>query len=185
VLTGTIGKADYRIEVPVAWNGTLFLYSHGLVTPDQPNPAQDAGGPEEVIAPWLMGHGFAIAGSAYSSIVWAVEDAFQDQMALLDFFQRHVGKPKRVIAWGHSLGGLITAGLIQLHPDRFAAAIPICGILAGGIAFANLLLDGAYAFRTLVAPGSDLQLAGSLNSGNLRIGIDAYKEALTTEAGQA
>ncbi len=28
-LTGTIGGAQYRIEVPATWNGTLFLYSHG------------------------------------------------------------------------------------------------------------------------------------------------------------
>ncbi len=186
VFTGTIGKADYKIEVPVAWNGTLFLYSHGLVTPDQPNPAQDAGGPEEVIGPWLLRQGFAIAGSSYGSTLWAVADAFTDQMALLDYFSQHVGKPRRVVAWGHSLGGLISAGLIQLHSDRFAAAISFCGIVAGAVGYANTLLDGAYAFRTLLAPESDLQVAPILNSAtNAQIALSVYNAARATPAGQA
>lgn len=138
------------------------------------------------MAPWLFGHGFAIAGSGYSSSGWAVHDALQDQMALLDFFQQHVGKPKRVIAWGHSMGGLITAGLIQLHPDRFVAAIPLCGLLAGSVAYANTVLDGAYAFRALMASPSDLEVAGiSAPSANLRRAQDAYQSALATQAGQA
>src|SRR5207245_4989437 len=78
--------------------------------------------------------------------------------ALLVYFTKHVGKPKRVIAWGVSLGGIITAGLVQLYPNRFAAAMPLCGVLAGGIATWNTELDAAYAFKTLLAPSSALQL---------------------------
>jgi len=38
--------AAYKIQCPAgAWNGTLFLYSHGYVTPGSANPAQDAGDP--------------------------------------------------------------------------------------------------------------------------------------------
>src|SRR5205823_14180803 len=36
---------------------------------------------------------------------------------------------------------IITAGLVQLHPDLFAAALPMCGVLAGGIANWNGALD--------------------------------------------
>lgn len=186
LITGTIGRADYRIEVPAAWNGTLFLYSHGLVTPNRTNEAQDAGGPEDVMGGWLLSHGFAIAGSAYSTILWAVPDALVDQMSLLDYFEQHVSKPKRVIAWGHSLGGLITAGLIQLHPDRFAGGIALCGILAGGVAYANTWLDAAYAFRTLLAPSSDLQVASVLNPAtNVQNAVDTFNAARSTAAGQA
>ena len=28
-LTGTIGGADYRVELPQRWNGMLVLFSHG------------------------------------------------------------------------------------------------------------------------------------------------------------
>src|SRR5438094_115852 len=155
-LTGAIGAAAYEIDVPTGWNGTLFLYSHGYVAPGASNGAQAA--PVDFARNWLLVHHYAAAGSSYSSTGWALEDAFQDQMALLEYFGSHVGKPKRVIAWGASLGGIITAGLVQLHPDRFAAAMPLCGVLAGGIATWNAELDSAYAFKTLLAPGSSLQL---------------------------
>jgi pimeloyl-ACP methyl ester carboxylesterase len=155
-LSGNIGSAQYEIDVPAAWNGDLLLFSHGYVAPGSSNGVQAA--PTVDARTWLTSHGYAIAGSSYSSTGWAIEDAFRDQMSLLDFFDAHVGKPKRVIAWGVSLGGIITAGLVQLHPERFAAAMPLCGVLAGGVATWNSELDAAYAFKTLVAPQSALQL---------------------------
>src|SRR5207247_10443938 len=98
-----------------------------------------------------------IAGSSYSSTGWALEDAFKDQIALLDLFGSHLGKPRRVIAWGASLGGIVTAGLVQLHPGRFAAAMPLCGVLAGGLATWNAGLGAASAFNALPRPGYALQ----------------------------
>ena len=154
--TGKIGAAAYEIVVPAKWNQTLFLFSHGYVAPGGANGAVAA--PFAAARTWLLDHHYAIAGSAYASTGWAIEDALKDQIALLDFFERRIGKPKRVIAWGGSLGGIITAGLVQLHPDRFAGAMPLCGVLAGGIATWNSELDAAYAFKTLLAPTSALQL---------------------------
>src|ERR1700674_6099114 len=74
-LAGSIGAAKYSIEVPVAWNGTLFLYSHGYVAPGRLNPAADS--PAPIISSWLLDHGYASAGSSYSSSGWALEDAFK------------------------------------------------------------------------------------------------------------
>src|SRR2546423_3619509 len=154
--TGKIGGAAYEIVGPAKWNQPLFLFSHGYVAPGGANGAVAA--PFAAARTWLLDHHYAIAGSAYASTGWAIEDALKDQIALLDFFEKRIGKPKRVIAWGGSLGGIITAGLVQLHPDRFAGAMPLCGVLAGGIATWNAELDAAYAFKTLLAPGSALQL---------------------------
>src|SRR5258708_33291301 len=81
---------------------------------------------------------------------------------------------------------MVTAGLVQLHPDRFAAAMPMCGVLSGAIATWNLELDAAYAFRTLLAPGSSLQLTHiSDPMANLQVALDAFNEASTTAAGRA
>jgi pimeloyl-ACP methyl ester carboxylesterase len=184
VLNGTIGLAEYSIEVPVAWNGTLFLYSHGYVAPGSPKMAIAAPGP--TVSNWLLDHGSAIAGSSYSSTGWALEDAFKDQVALLDLFSQRVGKPKRVIAWGHSLGGIITAGLVQLYPDRFAGAIPMCGVVGGGVAAWNTGLDGAYAFKTLLAPRSTLQLVDITDpAANAQQAIALFNQVGTTPAGEA
>ena len=183
-LTGSIGAAQYRIEVAAAWNGTLFLYSHGYVAPGRINPATDS--PAPLISSWLLGQGFAIAGTSYSSTGWALEDAFKDQIALLDLFTQRLSKPKRVIAWGGSLGGIITAGLVQLYPDRFAGAIPICGVLAGGVASWNTGLDAAYAFKTLLAPASPLQLVGINDpQANLQLAAQIFGAAAATPQGQA
>jgi pimeloyl-ACP methyl ester carboxylesterase len=142
--------ATYLMEVPQHWNKTLFLYSHGYVAPGQPNPAQDVGDP--VTGAWLLEHGYAIAGSSYSSTGWAIAQALPDQIKTLEAFRHLVGHPKRVIAWGHSLGGIITAGLIQRYPHTFSGALPMCGVLAGGVATWNTALDGAFAFQALLDP---------------------------------
>ncbi len=150
-LHGTLQGANYTIEVPADWHGTLVLYSHGYVFADQPplNPAPDA--PDALTASALLQQGYALAGSSYSQNGWALQQAFHDQIALLDFFDQTCGTPTRAIAWGQSLGGIITAGLVQLYPDRFTAALPMCGVLAGGIATWNQALDGALAFNVLLA----------------------------------
>jgi pimeloyl-ACP methyl ester carboxylesterase len=183
-LTGAIGGAAYVIDVPNDWNGTLLLYSHGYVPPGNPGQAQAAPTPEA--SSWLRTNHFATAGSGYSSSGWALEDAFKDQIALLDYFAKHVGPPKRVIAWGASLGGIISAGLVQLYPDRFAAAMPLCGVLAGGIATWNTELDAAYAFKTLLAPGSALQLVHVTDgAANLQLAEQIFSVAEATPQGRA
>ena len=131
--------AKYLIEVPSPWNGTLLLYSHGYVTPGSANPAQDVGDPGT--RAFLLANGFALAGSSYATTGWAIHEALVDQIAVLDLFNAQVGQPTRTIAWGHSLGGIITAGLIQRNPQRFDAALPMCGVLSVGVATWNQALD--------------------------------------------
>ena len=183
-LTGSIGAAAYDIQVPAQWNGTLFLYSHGYVAPGGTNRPQAA--PPGDARTWLLGQHYAIAGSAYSSTGWALEDAFKDQIALLDFFAAHVAKPQRVVAWGASLGGIVTAGLIQLYPNRFAAAMPLCGVLSGGIATWNAELDSAYAFKTLIAPLSALQVIHIRDpESNRKLATELFAAAAATPRGRA
>src|SRR5438094_3102665 len=142
--------ATYLIEVPPNWNGTLFLYSHGFVAPGSSNPAKDVGDP--VTRSYMLSSGFALAGSSYATAGWAIHEALPDQIAVLDLFNQLVGAPKRTIAWGHSLGGMVTAGLIQRYPGRFDAALPMCGVLSGGVAPWKYALDFCFAFIPLLVP---------------------------------
>jgi pimeloyl-ACP methyl ester carboxylesterase len=176
--------ATYLIEVPANWNGTLFLYSHGYVVPGSANPAQDVGDPFTRF--FMLSSGYALAGSSYATTGWAIHEALLDQIAVLDVFKRVFGHPKRTIAWGHSLGGIITAGLIQRHPERFDAALPMCGVLSGGVATWNTALDSEFAFKTLLARGTGLQLVNIANpAANLDIAEVALAEAQATAQGQA
>lgn len=148
--------ATYLIQVPSTWNGTLLLYSHGYVVPGFSNPAVDVGDP--ITGAYLLANGYALGGSSYAGTGWAVQQALPDQIEVLDTFKKLVGTPNRTIAWGHSLGGIVTAGLVQRYPDRFDAALPMCGVLAGSVGTWNQALDSAFAFDVLLGSGSGLKV---------------------------
>ena len=147
--------AAYLMEVPSNWNRTLVLYSHGYVSPGSPNPAYDVG--DGMTGSYLLSRGYALAGSSYATTGWAVQQALPDQIQVLDTFASLVGQPAQTIAWGHSMGGLVTAGLIQQYPTRFAGALPMCGAISGGVGIWNAFLDSEFAFNTLLA-GNQLQV---------------------------
>ena len=100
----------------------------------------------------MLANGYALAGSSYSTTGWAIAQALPDQISTLNAFGSTYGQPKTTVAWGHSLGGIITAGLLQDYPNRFDAALPMCGVLSGGVATWNTALDGAFAFQKLIDP---------------------------------
>lgn len=183
-ITGTLPDgAAYVIDVPANWNGVLLLYSHGYVPPGSPNPAEDVGDP--LTGGVLLNAGFALAGSSYAHTGWAVQEAIPDQMATLAVFQQVVGTPIQTIAWGHSLGGMITAGLVQNFPASFNGAMPMCGVLAGGVGLWNEALDAAFAFNTLVA-GDALQVVHITNpSQDLTAAETFLAAAQATPQGQA
>jgi hypothetical protein len=175
--------ATYTIQCPSgAWNGTLYLYSHGYVVPGASNPAEDAGDP--VTAAWMLAHGYALAGSSYSTTGWAIAAAIPDQINTLNTFDSTYGKPKTTVAWGHSLGGIITAGLLQDDASRFNAALPMCGVLSGGVATWNTALDAAYAFQQLIDPS--IQIVNISNgTANLQAAEAAVAAAQQTASGRA
>ena len=176
--------ATWQIRVPAAWNGTLLLYSHGYRAPGSPNPAQDVSDP--LTGGWLLDHGFALAGSSYASTGWAVKEALADQAAVLDAFEATVGHPRRTIAWGDSLGGIVTAGLVQRIGERLDGALPACGVAAGAVATWNQALDASFAFKVLVAPDSALQLVHITDpTANLAVARQALAAAQATPAGRA
>jgi pimeloyl-ACP methyl ester carboxylesterase len=182
--TGTLNDGStYLLQCPAgAWNGTVFLYSHGYVVPGESNPAQDTS--DQATAEWLLGQGYALAGSSYATTGWAVASALTDQIGTLDAFDAAYGRPKQTIAWGDSLGGMITAGLIQDYPGRFSAALPMCGVLSGGVATWNTALDAAFAFKTLVDPS--IQVVDITNpAGNLEAAEEAVAAAQQTPQGRA
>ena len=154
--TGSIDGAAFKIEIPSEWNGTLVLFSHGYVVPGASNPARDA--PDDLTGSYLLSQHYALAGSAYKTSGWAVQDALHDQIALLNYFGETYGEPERTIAWGHSLGGMITAGLVQRNPERFAGALPMCGVLAGAVGVWNSSLDAEFVAATLLPHDPSLQL---------------------------
>jgi len=176
--------ATYLMQVPSNWNGTLVLYSHGYVVPGFPNPAEDVGDP--ITGAYLLANGYALAGSSYATTGWAIQQALPDQIKVLDTFKTRVGTPTRTIAWGHSLGGMVTAALVQRYPTRFDAALPMCGVVAGGVGTWNQALDSAFAFDVLLGANSGLQVVNITNPNkNIDIAEGLLADAQKTAKGKA
>jgi len=149
------GSAYVR-DVPADWNGTVLLYSHGYVPDGAPNPARNA--PTDAVREALLAAGYAQIGSSYPETGWVIEGALPAQLATLDLFVERFGPARRTIAWGTSLGGMITTGLAERHGHRFAGTLAMCGLEQGAVANWNNTLDPLFAIRALLAPGSTAPL---------------------------
>jgi len=156
-VTGTLPDgATWVADVPARWNGTLLLYSHGfgpLTAADAPNPATSAA---------LLARGYALAGSSYdpNGSMWALDSAVRDQFATVRAVEAGVlpGRPQRVLAFGTSMGGLVSALEAQHGAGRIDGALTTCGIVAGAVNLNNYQLDGEYALAQLLLPGRPVQL---------------------------
>jgi alpha-beta hydrolase superfamily lysophospholipase len=172
------------VEVPDRWNGTLLLFSHGYVLPGSDPVAGDA--PDLTARSWLLDHGYALAGTSFRTSGWAVEEALQDQMQLLTIFRQRYGPPRRTIAWGGSMGGLISAALVEQHPSSFDGGLSMCGVMAGAVGSWNLRLDSAFAFSTLLAGAAALELVRVRDpTAELAMTRQVARQAETTGAGRA
>ncbi|QDX25656.1 alpha/beta hydrolase [Sphingomonas suaedae] len=175
------GGARWDAEVPANWNGTLLLYSRGY----SPVPGDPAAAPKPHRQA-LLDAGYAIAGSNYGSGGWALEQAVPAQRATIAAFAAKHGKPKRVIAWGSSMGGLVSTALAEMKGSGIDGAAPMCASIGGSLGMMNMALDGAYAFRTLVAPDAGVRVTriDDDRANGKRVG-DALADAVKTPQGRA
>jgi dienelactone hydrolase len=153
---GTTWTAD----IPPNWNGTLLLYSHGYLPTfaGAPNVARNAPDPQTAAA--LLAAGYGLTGSSYAAAGWALNTAPRDQLDTLTATIDAIGRrPRRVLAIGTSMGGLVTAKLAETS-GRIQGALATCGIVAGGAALNNYQLDAEFAIAELLAPDQAITLAG-------------------------
>jgi pimeloyl-ACP methyl ester carboxylesterase len=185
VVDGKFGPgALYRLVRPTAWNGSLVLYAHGSVSPDQPLAIPpDA----ELVISLLVPQGFAVAVSSFSANGWVVKDGAQRTHQLLGIFTSKFGRPTSVYVGGASMGGLIAIKLVETYPDAYAGALPACAVSGGTqrlfdyYAHARALFD--FSYPNVLLPGS---------AGDLPPGTDITQDialpaaaAITTNPGPA
>lgn len=156
-LTGTTSDGSQWIaDVPSPWNGTVLLYSHGfgpLVAADAPDPTTQQ---------YLLQEGYALVGSSYdpNGSWWALDTAVGDQFAALSALETQLpAAPRHVIAFGTSMGGLISALEAEQPRTPINGSLTTCGIVAGGVQLNNYQLDGEYAISQLLGSGN-LKLVG-------------------------
>ena len=143
-LSGTLDGTAYRIRVPGNWNGTLLVYCHGSSS----GVLQVAPGTFPVSSPsleeQLLSQGYALAGSFYED---STKEAPLRTLALTNFFNGHIGKPRRTIMSVFLLGGTVTLDLIENHYASYDGAIAVSPVAAGSLNDADweLRFDLAYA----------------------------------------
>jgi hypothetical protein len=183
VITGVIDGAQYRVELPPNWNGTLLLYSHGAYPRDYiPEEIELTNRKES--KPVLLKQGYALAGSLYSKPYgFAAREAVRDQGALLSWFDRNVGKPQRTLAWGASAGGLNSV-LLGEKDRRIDGVLAMCGPLAGATATSDYFFDMGFTVRTLLAP--ELEIVRIKDpAANVAKAQEVLAAALQTPSGRA
>jgi pimeloyl-ACP methyl ester carboxylesterase len=181
-LNGTLASgARWVAEVPVNWNGTLLLWSRGY--------SPRLGDPELAPAAWrqdLLAQGYGLTASDYGAAGWALAEAVPAQRASLAAFIAAYGKPKRTIAWGQSMGGLVSTALAEHAQPGIDGAIAMCPSIGGAVGMMNMALDGAFAFKVLAAPDAGLELTGvSDDMANGRRAAAAVDQALRSRTGRA
>lgn len=173
--------AHWAAQVPEIWNGTLLLWSRGY--------SQLPGEPELAPEPWkadLLRRGYALAASNYGAGGWAVAEAIPAQRATLVAFSRIYGRPRRTIAWGQSMGGLVSTALAEQSRPAISGAIAMCPSIGGALGMMNMGLDGAFAFKTLVAPEAGIELVSVVDDmANARKVQAALAHAMQNPAGRA
>jgi len=135
----TSDGAPYAMQVPANFNGTVALYSHGYrYNVDIPAGIPLIGGykitntPEPVpggnaeVAKYFFSQGIAIVGSGFARQGWNPDSAIKTNVELIGTFKKQFPKTTKVIACGSSLGGVITQGLAEKHPELVSAVAPMC-----------------------------------------------------------
>jgi len=135
----TSDGAPYAMQVPANFNGTVALYSHGYrYNVDIPAGIPLIGGykitntPEPVpggnvdVAKYFFSQGIAIVGSGFARQGWNPDSAIATNVELIGTFKAKFPTTTKVVAWGSSLGGVITQGLAEKYPELISAAAPMC-----------------------------------------------------------
>lgn len=152
----TSSGGSWVADVPRSWNGTLLLFSHGFVAPE----AADA--PNEATKQALLDRGYALVGSSEgppSQNWWTLDVALDEQFETLTHVRAKLPtRPKHVIAFGLSMGGLISALENERAHGRLDGVLTTCGLVQGAIPILQYQLLGQYAVSRLVAPGRPIKL---------------------------
>ncbi|OZM76109.1 hypothetical protein CFP66_43070 [Pseudonocardia sp. MH-G8] len=164
----------YAFAVPADWNGAV------VVALDYAD-----GGDSEPLTERLLADGVARGGTTRTVTGWHIRDAIDNQAEALARFEQAYGPARRAIASGSSMGGFVSAGAAQLHPDVFDAAVPFCGGLGGSVGQWNQKLDTVFVLERLVAPGQPVIDIPADVPGAQQAWIDALTRAQQTPEGRA
>ena len=136
---GTHEGADFIIGMPARarWNGDLVMFAHRY---EGEGPGR---GTVQLppLSAQLTKRGYAWAVSGYRGKGYHPDWFMADTLALRERFIKELGRPKRTIIHGQSMGGHVAVASLELHSDVYQGALVECGAVDG-----VGLIDWLYAY---------------------------------------
>jgi pimeloyl-ACP methyl ester carboxylesterase len=159
--------APYAFIAAANFNGTVFLYSHGVrpvidipatLAPVGPYTKTNAAEPGPLAASdlsvinKLVAAGYGVAGSGFSRQGVNATEALAANKELIATFKEKFPTTKTVIAWGSSLGALHTQMLAEKHPELVDGVILACPAANPQDALIAYFGDALWGFKALFDP---------------------------------
>ena len=120
------------------------------------------------IANALLAQGYALSGVGYARQGWASAEAVQaDELLIRHVNSGAVKGVKKIVVWGESFGGFVSAATAEKNPGKVSGLLPTCGVLAGPEAAMANAMTVLFTWKSLIAPKLKVANYGS------------YAEALT------
>ena len=108
-MTGALPDGTlWRVAMPKNWNGTL------IAEPDIFGEHFD-----RALERLMLEHGYALVGVSRDVTNWDWRKGLDNNLAVLDMFEKGNGQPERTLLWGSSMGGLMTRIMMERFHGRF------------------------------------------------------------------
>jgi pimeloyl-ACP methyl ester carboxylesterase len=159
--------APYAFIAAANFNGTVFLYSHGVrpaidipatLAPVGPYTKTNAAEPGPLAASdltvinTLVAAGYGVAGSGFSRQGVNATEALAANKELIATFKEKFPTTKTVIAWGQSLGAMHTQMLAEKNPELVDGVILACPAANPSDALIAYFGDALWGFKALFDP---------------------------------
>ena len=160
--------APYTFIAAANFNGTVFIYSHGVrpaidipatLAPVGPYTKTNAAEPGPLaisgdlsVINKLVAAGYGVAGSGFSRQGVNTTEALAANKELIATFKTKFPTTKTVIAWGQSIGGLHAQMLAEKNPELVDGVILACPAANPGDALIAYFGDALWGFKALFDP---------------------------------
>lgn len=160
--------APYLMIAAANFNGTVFIWSHGIrpainipatLAPVGPytitNAAEPGPGAQEgdlTVINSLVAAGYGVAGSGYSRQSINTTQAMAANVELIAAFKKKFPTTKKVIAWGKSLGAMHSQRLIENNPGLIDGAVLACPAANPSDALVSYFGDALYGLKAYFDP---------------------------------
>ena len=160
--------APYLMIAAANFNGTVFIWSHGIrpainipatLAPVGPYTISNAAEPGPLtmsgdmsVVNALVAAGYGVAGSGYSRQSLNVTEALNANVELIGSFKKKFPTTTKVIAWGNSLGTMHSQKLVETHPELVDGLVLGCPAANPDNAMISYFGDALYGFKAYFDP---------------------------------